>query len=133
MASMRFLPYIGLNGVRFGDSADAVLAALGKPTKQSKQPRSELLQFEYDDIVVRFDPDEGVHEISAMPSEIVMADAAIPIADLADFVRTNDPKAWEHVGFLFSEQFGLMVDLDHEVIWITALSRAHWTRDVKVQ
>jgi hypothetical protein len=125
MRAMRLSPYEAFHGVRFGESAEAVVTALGEPLRRSKNRMTGEDQLQYADIIVRLAKDgSGVIEFSARPSDLLICDDLIPLAAVAAYIHSNDPEAKENVGFLSSQRFGLMVDLEHEDdVWITAFTR----------
>src|SRR6185295_14989742 len=113
------------HGIRFGDSAETVVAVLGEPSRRSKQRRGGEEQLHYADIIVRLAKDgSGAIEFSAHPSDVLINEDVVPLAEVAAYIRSHDPEAKENVGFLSSERFGLMVDLEHEEnVWVTAFTR----------
>ena len=118
---MRLNPYVQVDGTPFTLSGEDVLRARGKPWRALRNGVG-LNEMDYGDVVYRFQDCGRLEEITLEAEVVNIGNLAVPFANLAAFIRTQDPGSFERARFLVSPQFGLAFD-PSEPFWVTALAR----------
>jgi hypothetical protein len=124
---MKLHPFSAVDGVPFSVSREELLRIRGMPARQGRNDVG-LDELDYDDVVFRFQDSGRLEEITAQAPVLHLGKVSIPFAALGQFVRDNDPSAFERAGFLVSPALGLAFD-PHCPSWVTALAEhciAEW-------
>jgi len=118
---MRLRPYEQVDDLPFSATRDEVVQRYGHPLKEERNA-VELTELDYGDHVFRFQDGGRLEEVTARAPVLDVGNVAIPFVNLADFVRRQDPNAFERAGFLVSPLLGLAF-VPHQPNWVTALAR----------
>jgi len=126
---MKLLPYAQVDDTPFTLTVAQLLARCGEPLHRSRNGVA-LNEYDYGDVVYRFQDGGRLEEVTAQAPVLVMVprpgsgagEIAVPFGALGDFLRRHDIDAFERAGFLVSPRYGLAVDPDAAVPWVTALA-----------
>jgi len=118
---VKLQPYVQVDGTPFSASTADILRVRGKPWHALRNGVG-LNELDYGDVVYRFQDGGRLEEITLQAEVVMVGNIAVPFQALADFVRSQDPEAFERAGFLVSPAFGLAFDRT-EPFWVTALAR----------
>lgn len=118
---MKIDPFERVGDTPFALSREDLLRARGEPWRALRNGVG-LNEMDYGDVVYRFQDCGRLEEITLQAEVVSFGNVAIPFANLAAFIRANDPAAFERAGFLISPAFGLAFD-PSEPFWVTALAR----------
>lgn len=118
---MRLRPYEQVDDLPFTATRDEVERRYGRPTKEGRNA-VELTELDYGSRVLRFQDGGRLEEITVHGHVVDLGNVAVPFVSLADFVRRQDPLAFERAGFLVSPLLGLAF-VPHQPDWVTALAR----------
>jgi hypothetical protein len=118
---MRLEPYVQVDDTPFTVCGDDLLRRRGRPWRAARNDVG-LDEMDYGDVVYRFQDCGRLEEITLQAEVVMLGNVAVPFANLAAFVRAQDPEAFERAGFLVSPRFGLAFD-PAEPFWVTALAR----------
>ncbi|RZL90079.1 MAG: hypothetical protein EOP82_16955 [Variovorax sp.] len=117
---MNLDPFVRVDETPFSTSREEIVKARGEPTRTCRNGVG-LHELDYDSVVYRFQDCGRLEEITMQAPVVNIGDASVPFAELASFVRTSDPSAFEKAGFLITPKFGLAFD-PGEPFWVTALA-----------
>lgn len=127
--TMRLEPYDSFGDFAFTLRAADLLARRGAPAR-SRRNEVELDEMDYGDVVLRFQDNGRLEEITTRAPVLHLGAVAIPFAQLQAFVQAQDPQAFWRARFLVSPALGLAFD-PTEPDWVTALARhclGEWER-----
>jgi hypothetical protein len=118
---MNLEPFVSVDGTPFTSTQSEIVARRGQPNKRLRNS-VELNEFDYGDVVFRFQDSGRLEEITRLAPVLFIGTQAILFPSLAEFVRANDPSAFERGGFIVSPRFGLAFDPQCPS-WVTALAK----------
>jgi hypothetical protein len=118
---MRLDPYVQIDDTPFTLSSEDLLRARGEPWRALRNGVG-LNEMDYGDVVYRFQDGGRLEEVTVQAEVVDIGNVAVPFANLAAFIRAQDPGAFERAGFVISPQLGLAFD-PAEPFWVTALAR----------
>lgn len=117
---MRLDPFVSFAGHAFTLQRDDLLARRGPPLRTARNEVG-LNELDYGDIVLRFQDNGRLEEITAQAPVMHIGAVAIPFASLQPFVCDHDAQAFWRARFLVSPALGLAFD-PTEPAWVTALA-----------
>ncbi len=121
---MRLRPYLQVDDILFTATADAIRAQRGPPLRAQRNPVA-LNELDYGDVVYRFQDSGRLEEVTQRTPVLYLLEDSevidVPLAALAEFVRTRDAQCFERAGFLVSPRHGLAF-VPGEPGWVTALA-----------
>jgi hypothetical protein len=117
---MNLEPFVSVDGTSFTSTQSEIVAKRGQPNKRLRNS-VELNEFDYGDVVFRFQDSGRLEEITRLAPVLFIGTQVVLFASLAEFVRGNDPTAFERGGFIVSPRFGLAFDPQCPS-WVTALA-----------
>jgi len=117
---MTLHPFSAVDDMLFSMSREEVLRIRGRPARQGRNDVG-LNELDYEDVVFRFQDSGRLEEITVQAPVLHLGKVSVPFPALGQFVRDNDPSAFERAGFLVSPAFGLAFD-PHCPSWVTALA-----------
>ena len=118
---MRLDPYVSYAGHAFTLTREALVDTMGTPLR-SRRNAVELNEMDYGDVVLRFQDNGRLEEITAEAPVLHIGPVAVPYARLQAFVLENDDRAFWRARFLVSPAYGIAFD-PTEPAWVTALAR----------
>ena len=118
---MHLQPYLSVDGVPFTATRRDVIRTHGSPHSEARNDVG-LTALDYGDVVYRFQDWGQLEEITVRAQALHLGTVAVPIRDLAAFVRAHDGSAFEWAGFLVSPLYGIAF-VPTEACWVTALAR----------
>ena len=118
---MKLRPYEQVDETPFSVSSDEILRSRGKPWRAQRNGVG-LNELDYGDVVYRFQDCGRLEEVTTEAEVLTLGNVSVPFANLAAFIKAQDPAAFERAGFLVSPGFGLAFD-PKEPFWVTALAR----------
>ena len=118
---MRLVPFDRVDGTPFSARPADIIAAWGQPTRRSRNG-VQLNEWDYGHIVFRFQDGGRLEEITQQAQVVHLGGIAVPFASLADFVRNQDPAAFERADFIVSPAYGIAF-VPACPFWVTALAR----------
>ena len=124
---MTLHPFSAVDDMLFSMSREEVLRIRGRPARQGRNDVG-LNELDYEDVVFRFQDSGRLEEITVQAPVLHLGKVSVPFPTLAQFVRDNDPSAFERAGFLVSPALGVAFD-PHCPSWVTALAEhciAEW-------
>jgi hypothetical protein len=117
---MKIEPFTRVDETSFSDTERQVEARRGAPHKRLRNA-VQLNELDYGDVVFRFQDSGRLEEITKLAPILFIGDQMILFPSLAEFIRVNDPSAFERAGFVVSPRYGLAFD-PHCPSWVTALA-----------
>ena len=107
--AVKIIPFVRVGDVAFGSDPAAVIGIMGERyTRQVN--RIGLTEIDYGTEVYRFDDDAVLVEITVGAPVLELDGKNISYDTLADFLRANDPHAFERAGFMISPRYGIAFD-----------------------
>lgn len=119
---MSFIPYKSVFGIQFESTPEQVSEALGKPLRVGDS-FCWAHEMEYQNRTLRFNKQKKFKEISADLSQIEIEGEKIPFKHLKTFIKNNDEKSFETVGFTVSPKYGIAFDPQFKS-WITFFAKS---------
>lgn len=116
--AVEIIPFVRVGDVAFGSDPAAVIGIMGERYTQQVN-RIGLTEIDYGTAVYRFDDDAVLVEITVGAPVLELDGQDIAFEALADFLRANDPNAFECAGFMISPRYGIAFDPWH-ASWVTA-------------
>jgi hypothetical protein len=117
---MRIRPFVSVDETPFSATVADVIAARGQPLARGRNAIG-LEEFDYDDVVFRFQDNGRLEEITRRAPVLFIAGHTILFPSLQAFLRAEDPGAFRRAGFVVSPRFGFAFDPDSPT-WVTALA-----------
>lgn len=117
---MKLQPFVQAGELAFTLTAAEIRRRWGPPLREGRNEVA-LDELDYGHIVLRFQDNGRLEEITAQVEVLELGTLAVPFASLQGFVRSQDPEAFERARFVISPRFGLAFD-PQELFWITFLA-----------
>lgn len=124
---MQLDPYRSFAGYDFSLTPEALRRRRGEPWR-TRRNEVALNEMDYGDVVLRFEDNGRLEEITVSAPVLHLGTLAIPFEHLQAHLTAHDPAVFWRARFLVSPAFGLACD-PTEPAWITALARhclAQW-------
>ena len=118
---MKLDPFERVDDSPFSLTKEDLLRDRGEPERAMRNGIG-LNEMDYGEVVYRFQDSGRLEEISLQAEVLHIGNVVVRFANLAAFIRTHDPGAFERARFLVSPEFGLAFD-PSEPFWVTALAR----------
>jgi hypothetical protein len=117
---MKLHPFSSVDAISFSASREDVVRIHGTPVRQGRNDVG-LNELDYGQQVFRFQDSGRLEEVTAHAPVLELGSLVVPFGTLEQFVRDNDPSAFERAGFLVSPSLGLAFDPQCPS-WVTALA-----------
>lgn len=118
---MHLQPYACVDGLLFTAGREDVIRAHGPPLSE-KRNSVGLTALDYGNVVYRFQDGGRLEEVTVRTSVLHLGAVAVPLRDLATFLRAHDEAVFERAGFVVSPRYGVAFVPD-DPYWLTALAR----------
>jgi hypothetical protein len=118
---MKLQPFVRVDETDFSASSSDITSLKGEPLRERRNDVG-LNEFDYGDVVYRFQDSGRLEEITKEASVVVLGNVAVPFDTLASFIKEHDRAAFERAGFLVSPEFGLAFD-PTDPYWVTAIAK----------
>ena len=118
---MKLHPFVQVDDIAFSLTREQALLERGMPQSMSRNT-VELDELDYGDLVLRFQDNGRLEEITLRADVVELGDVAVPFHALQPFLVEHDEGCFERADFLISPRYGLAFDPRDESCWVTALA-----------
>jgi hypothetical protein len=119
---MIFIPYKSVFGIEFESTPEQIAETLGKPVRAEKTA-VWAHEMQYKEKTLRFNQQKKCKEVSADLPQIEIDGEKTPFKQLKTFIKNNDDKSFETVGFIVSPKYGMAFD-PHFKSWVTFFAKS---------